>query len=109
MRAAAPDKPGGGLISEEELAEKNAATSGDGAAADGHMTGAEHAVVIEPVDANNLDKVFPFSDFCALLLETFALVPGMRVRQCGMIMRQHIMEKTGHVARMWSVKSETKE
>ncbi len=70
MRGAAPDKPGGGLISEEELAEKNAAANGGDAAADGHVGGDDQAVAIEPVDAKHVDKVSPLSSLCAMLLAT---------------------------------------
>jgi len=54
--AAAPDKPGGGLISMEELAEKNAAVNGTGAIADGTLPEADHVVAIEPLDGGKLDK-----------------------------------------------------
>lgn len=50
---AAPDKPGGGLVSEEELAEKNATANGHGVADDGTLPGKDHAVSIEPVGSSD--------------------------------------------------------
>jgi len=48
-----PDKPGGGLVSEEELAEKNATANGHGVADDGTLPGKDHAVSIEPVGSSD--------------------------------------------------------
>ena len=94
VRAAAPDKPGGGLISEEELAEKNAAAHGAGAAADGPGAdgpGADQAVAIEPVDGSKLDKVSPLNSLCALPLETSTRTPGGRTDACVIVSSSAVM------------------
>ncbi len=54
---AAPDKPGGGMISEEALAEKKDIDAAPTEAAGGE----DHAVAIEPAGPSGVAKVFPSS------------------------------------------------
>lgn len=56
---AAPDKAGGGMVTEEEIAEKEAVTEGTkgkGVGTDGVPAGAT-AVAIEPIDPRSTSKV----------------------------------------------------